>query len=154
MRAYLDANGGPFSSLEDVLSRHPLIGWEEATIGIQVADWLHRTAPIEAFAYRANSLVNQCLAVKAGIGLALLPCYLGDGDPDLARALPAPVTELAGELWIVTHADLKRTARVRAFFDIVGEALAREQSRFDGRDQLRDTAKSEPEKALGEAGLR
>lgn len=114
-------------------NRHALIGWEESTVGIQAADWLNRRAPVEAFAYRTNSLVNQFAAAKAGIGLALLPCYLGDGDTDLVRALPEPVPELAGELWIVTHADLKKTARVRAFFDTVGEGLAREQDRFDGR---------------------
>ena len=153
-RTYLDANGGAVSSPQEALDRHPLIGWEEATVGIQAADWLNRQVPIEAFAYRTNSLVNQCLAAKAGIGLALLPCYLGDGDADLARVLPDTVTELAGELWIVTHVDLKRTARVRAFFDIVGEALTREQSLFEGRDQLRDTANSEPENASGVAGLR
>jgi len=76
---------------------------------------------------------HQYTAAKAGIGLALLPCYLGEGDADLVRPLPDPVPELAGELWIVTHADLKRTARVRAFFEIVGEGLAREQDRFEGR---------------------
>jgi hypothetical protein len=43
------------------------------------------------------------------------------------------VPELAGELWIVTHSDLKRTARVRAFFDIVGEAIASERALFEGR---------------------
>lgn len=143
-RTYLDASGGAISSLEATLGHHPLIGWEEATVGIQAADWLNQQAPIEAFAYRTNSLVNQCLAAKAGIGLALLPCYLGDEDGDLARALPAPVPELAGELWIVTHADLKRTARVRAFFDIVGEALAREQNLFDGRGQLRNSTSNGP----------
>jgi DNA-binding transcriptional LysR family regulator len=58
---------------------------------------------------------------------------LGDEDADLVRALPGPVPDPAGELWIVTRADLKRTARVRAFFDLVGEGLAREHSLFDGR---------------------
>lgn len=132
-RAYLKANGGTFSSLDEALDRYGLIGWEETTVGIQAADWLNWRAPVEAFVYRTNSLVNQYAAAKAGIGLALLPCYLGEGDTDLARALPGPVPELAGELWIVTHADLKKTARVRAFFDIVGEGLVREQDRFDGR---------------------
>jgi DNA-binding transcriptional LysR family regulator len=130
-RSHLDANGGVVSSLH--LDRHALIGWEENTSGIQAADWLKRVAPIEAIAYRTNSLVNQFVAAKAGIGLALLPCYLGDGDPELVRARPDPLPELAGELWIVTHADLKRTARVRAFFDVVGEGLARERELFDGR---------------------
>jgi DNA-binding transcriptional LysR family regulator len=82
--------------------------------------------------YRTTSLVNQLTAVKAGIGLAVLPCYLGDPEPELMRALPVPLPELATELWIVTHADLKRTARVRAFFDMVGDALSRERKLLGG----------------------
>lgn len=116
----------------DDLGRHGVIGWEETAVGIRAADWLNRRVATESFVYRTNSLVNQMVAAKAGIGLALLPCYLGDRDADLARALADPVFELAGELWIVTHSDLKRTARVRAFFEIVGEAIARERGLFDG----------------------
>ncbi len=129
---YLDANDGRLSSLED-LSHHALIGWEENAAGIMAADWLGRTVPIDAFVYRTSSLVNQFAAAKAGIGMALLPCYLGDGDPGLCRALPVPIDELKGELWIVTHADLKGTARVRAFFEVVGEGLAAERDMFEGR---------------------
>jgi DNA-binding transcriptional LysR family regulator len=129
---YLEQRGGA-SSPED-LGRHALIGWEETAVGIMAADWLNRRVPGDAFVYRTNSLVNQFIAAKAGIGLALLPCYLGDDASDLARALPNPVPDLAGELWIVTHGDLRRTARVRAFFDIVGEGLAREHNLFAGRD--------------------
>ncbi|HEY4201560.1 MAG TPA: LysR family transcriptional regulator [Devosiaceae bacterium] len=129
--AYLEANGGVLSNSGDV-DRHPLIGWEETTSGIGAADWLLRTVPPKAFVYRTNSLVNQLVAAKAGIGIALLPCYLGDGETGVTRALPEPIPELEGELWIVTHADLKRTARVRAFFDVVGEGLAREGTLFEG----------------------
>jgi DNA-binding transcriptional LysR family regulator len=100
------------------------------------ADWLRRTAPSQAFVYRSSSLVNQLVAAKAGIGLALLPCYLGDDQDDVVRALVEPVPDLTGELWIVTHTDLKGTARVRAFFDIVGEGLARERRVFAGRADL------------------
>ena len=133
---YLEQRGEAASSPQDI-GRHALIGWEETAAGIMAADWINRMAPGDAFVYRTNSLVNQFTAAKAGIGLALLPCYLGDEDSDLARALPGPVPDLAGELWIVTHADLKRTARVRAFFDIVGEGLARERNLFDGQGRSR-----------------
>lgn len=133
---YLEASGGAISSADD-LGRHALIGWEETAVGIMAADWLNRRAPGDAFVYRTSSLVNQFSAAKAGIGLALLPCYLGDEDSDLVRALPGPVPDLAGELWIATHADLKKTARVRAFFDLVGEGLAREHELFDGRGRSR-----------------
>jgi DNA-binding transcriptional LysR family regulator len=128
---YLETNGGALSNADDVVCR-ALIGWEEATSGIGAADWLSRAAPEQAFVYRTNSLVNQLVAAKAGIGLALLPCYLGDGEAGVTRALPEPIDELEGELWIVTHADLKSTARVRAFFDLVGEGLLRQRELFEG----------------------
>jgi DNA-binding transcriptional LysR family regulator len=129
--AYLEATGGPLSNPSEI-DRHSLIGWEETTSGIGAADWLSRAAPSKAFVYRTNSLVNQLVAAKAGIGLALMPCYLADHDAGVARALAEPLKELEGELWIVTHADLKNTARVRAFFDLVGEGLIRERPLFEG----------------------
>jgi molybdate transport repressor ModE-like protein len=130
--AYLESNGGPLSNAGEV-DHHALIGWGETTSGIGAADWLLRRAPGEAFVYRTNSLLNQLVAARAGVGLALLPCYLGDGETHITRALREPISELEGELWIVTHADLKGTARVRAFFDLVGEGLSREKELFEGR---------------------
>lgn len=129
--SYLDANGGPLSTARNV-DRHALVGWEEPASSIAAAGWLSQAAPSEAFGYRTNSVVNQLVAAKAGIGLAVLPCYLGDSEAGVARAVPEPVAELSGELWIVSHADLKGTARVRAFFDLVGGGLARERELFEG----------------------
>ena len=100
--------------------------------GVNAADWLAAQIPASAVVYRTNSVVNQLVAAKAGIGLAVLPCYLGDPEPDLVRVLPEPVPELRRELWIVTHSDLKRTARVRAFFDVVGEGLVAERALLAG----------------------
>ena len=130
--AYLAEHGGPLST-KGALERHALIGWEDGTTDIQAAEWLSDAAPEAAFVYRANSLVNQLVAARLGIGLALLPCYLGDDDETLVRAMREPVSDLEGELWIVAHPDLKGTARVRAFFDVVGEGLSRERPVFEGR---------------------
>jgi DNA-binding transcriptional LysR family regulator len=129
--ALLRAIGGPLRRAEDLV-QHPLVGWEEEMSGVMAADWLRRVAPADGFVYRTSSLVNQLVAARAGIGLALLPCYLGDGQREIARAFRDPIAALKGELWIVTHVDLKGTARVRAFFDIVGEGLARERDAFAG----------------------
>lgn len=132
---HLAAHGAPADETE-ALRRLPVIGWEEEAAGIRAAEWLARSVPSEAIVYRTNSLVNQLIAAKAGMGLALLPCYLGDGDNGLVRALPGPVADLEGELWIVTHADLKATARVRAFFELVGGGLAQERDLFEGRKPM------------------
>jgi DNA-binding transcriptional LysR family regulator len=116
------------------LANHPLVGWEEGTAGINAADWMTEAVPDAAPVYRTNSLVNQLVAARAGIGLAALPCYLGDPEPGLARALPGgPVPALARELWIVTHQDLRRTARARAFFDAVTEGIETDRALVEGR---------------------
>ncbi len=133
------------ASVEDglrALSHLPVIGWEEGVRGINAAEWLGRHVPDTQIVYRTNSVVNQLVAAKAGLGAAVLPCYLGDPEPDLVRLLD-PVPDLSRELWIVTHADLRRTARVRAFLDIVGEALIAERALLTGMDRP-------PEQTTGE----
>lgn len=115
--------------------RFPMIGWEAGVTGINTAEWLSRHGADDSFVYRTSSLVNQLVAAKEGIGIAVLPCYLGDPEPDLVRLVPGPVPALDRELWIVTHADLRRTARVRAFFDVVGEGIAAARALLAGKGE-------------------
>jgi DNA-binding transcriptional LysR family regulator len=129
-RAYTARHGVPRSPAE--FARHALIGWDEAAATAPVLAWLERAAGGKPPVYRANSIVNQLRAAEAGIGLALLPCFLGDPSSALARALPPPA-ELARELWIATHRDLRRTARVRAFMEFVGAAMRRDRRLLEGR---------------------
>src|ERR687891_2040461 len=68
---------------------------------------------------------------RAGLRLAALPCFLGDRTPELVRELP-PESSLAGELWLVTHPDLRRTARVRAFMETLARGLRRERALLEG----------------------
>ena len=126
----------PLASTAD-LGCHPLIGWEEGTAGVNAAEWLAGIAPTEAVVYRTNSLVNQFVAARASMGLAVLPCYLGDPEPGLARALPGgPVPALSRELWMVTHQDLRRTARVRTFFNTLAEGIEADRALVEGRAPL------------------
>lgn len=108
------------------LGRHPgkhqVIGWGEATQPTKAATWIARHVPATAIGYRTGSPVNQFMAAKAGLGLALLPCYLGDADPGLVRVM-APLSDLTTELWQVTHRSLRDTARIRAFMDVVGDGI-------------------------------
>jgi DNA-binding transcriptional LysR family regulator len=129
-RAYATRHGAPRAPAE--LARHRLIGWDETSASSPALGWLERAAGGKAPVYRANSIVNQLRAVEAGIGLALLPCFLGDRSPGLMRIMPPP-PDLTRELWIATHRDLRRTARVRAFTEFVGAAIMRERPLLEGR---------------------
>jgi len=116
----------------DSLATLPFVGWTEDVRGIAAADFLADEIKPLKIVYRSNSLISQYRAARAGMGLAVLPCYLGDTDPLLVRIVPSPILALMRELWIVTHEDLKGTARIRAFLDVVGNGLAEQRSVFEG----------------------
>lgn len=109
---------------------HRFIGWDTAAVAA-AATWLAETVPGEAIVYRSSSLINQMMAVKAGIGMALLPCYLGDQEDDI-QSVSGPEAALTRELWLITHKDLRNTARVRAFFDVVGQGLIDRRELLEG----------------------
>lgn len=64
---------------------------------------------------------------------ALLPCYVGDLAPALRRLASKPLAEPRSALWLLTHDDLRRTARMRAVLDFLAKALASERALFEGR---------------------
>src|SRR5690606_1945844 len=82
--------------------------------------------------YRVNSVAAAIAAAKAGIGLAVLPCGLADLEPDLVQIAPLP-DSFTLDLWLLTHEDLRRTARIRAFLDFLATALAEEAPLMEGR---------------------
>ena len=76
-----------------------------------------------------NAAVFQCRASRAvqnaaveGLGLALLPCYVGDADPRLLRVTD-PFEWLDLDLWVLTHPDLRGAARVRAMMQFLYDDL-------------------------------
>jgi len=117
--------GGSFN-----FSRHTVIGWDEPA-RIVASDWIAAHVPAERIFLRNNSLVNQLMAARAGLGLALLPCYLADRDAGVQR-VSAVLPDLASELWIVTHQDLRHTARIRAFLSVIGDAIVAARRSFEG----------------------
>jgi DNA-binding transcriptional LysR family regulator len=113
------------------LGAHPWVGWEEGGLPSSLGRWMGQHVPAESLVYRANSMLNIFAACRAGIGLALLPCFLGDRAGELRRVTPLP-EDLSVDLWILTHPDIRRTARIRAVTDFLYRALSAERARLDG----------------------
>jgi len=105
------------------------VGWDEGLGPPGVAAWMRRHVPAAAVKYRANSLLNQFAAVRAGIGVGALPCFLGDRG--LARLAP-PEPDMASELWLLSHRDLRHSARVRALSDFLFRELRRHGAALAG----------------------
>ena len=87
-------------------------------------------APGRKLVFRCNSSLSLLAAVRAGMGVAILPLR-GREHPELVRLEgPEPVNH---ELWIVFHAELGRTPRVRAVIEWVDEVARRARSRLLGQ---------------------
>ena len=81
---------------------------------------------------------TQCSALRrqwpVAPGLRCCPCFVGRSVSGLTRLTP-PLPELEGELWLVTHPDLRTTARVRAFVDFCVDG-GRQAAEDYGRPRL------------------
>ncbi len=104
------------------------IGPDESMAYPAYERWLEQEGLVDLCRTRVNSVYGMLSATRAGLGLSILPCYLGENDPQLIRVGGA-VPSLATDLWILTHPDIRKTGRVRAFLDYV--AGFAETSHFD-----------------------
>ncbi|WP_394822424.1 LysR family transcriptional regulator [Pendulispora albinea] len=113
------------------LGKYRWIAPDESLSNTTVHRWMARKIPNESVVLHADSFVAMRAACAAGIGVAALPCYLGDLEPRIRR-VQGPIPSLASELWVLTHEDLRTATRIRAFSEFIGDALAGERELIQG----------------------
>ena len=113
------------------LAGHRWVGPDDSLAGTSVAQWMRSELPESEITLRADSLFGLRQAAQAGLGLAALPCYLGDTAPSLV-CMHRPIPAMETALWILTHEDLRHTARIRAFTDFAANAFSRRRSLLEG----------------------
>ena len=133
-RDYAAAHARPRSAAD--LRQHPIIGGGGDKIWPRYRAWLRRHRLEEAVTMQPSSSMGLLAAVRAGAGLAVLPSFVADRDPELVRCLD-PIAGEEFELWLLTHERLRHTPRVRAVMDFLGAALTRlaRQERIPDEDR-------------------
>jgi len=109
------------------------IGFAESLGPASSRRWIEANVDPGRIVAKANSAHCMLALALQGLGAALLPCYLGDRSPELVR-VGYPTPELDAGLWTLTHADLRRAARVRAFMDFASAELTKHRRAFEGED--------------------
>lgn len=129
------ADGAPAKDCAPGWAGHRWVAPDDTLAGSAAARWMRAEAPGAEVALRCDSLLGVRAAAEAGLGLAVLPCYLGDAAEGALRRVGKPLQGAAASLWVLTHEDLRRTGRVSAFTRFMAEALGRERDRLEGRRQ-------------------
>ncbi|MGP1357436.1 LysR family transcriptional regulator [Roseicyclus sp.] len=110
-KAYVDAHG-PLN--DDTLDSHRFIGPNEDTPRAPHYRWLMETVPDRNVVFRASDMRAAKEAVVAGIGIGFVASWDMDRTADLVDMLPT-LEEWSAKIWLVTHMDLHRTAKVQSF---------------------------------------
>ncbi|WP_368345604.1 LysR family transcriptional regulator [Pelagovum sp. HNIBRBA483] len=109
---YIERHGLPKS--EEELSDHWFVGHDSENNRAPFMRWLSGVVPRERVVFRTTEDVSSQLAILSGAGIGFLPCWTLREHPEMVQILP-PKQEWSAPLWLVTHVDLHRTAKVQAF---------------------------------------
>ena len=97
----------------------PWITYDDTMADLPQGRWIaerairDRQAPPQVMVNDAEAIFQS---VKAGLGRSLLPTFVGDREPGLARHSDAPAP-LSRELWLMVHPELRELARIRVVMD-------------------------------------
>ncbi|MBS7600873.1 LysR family transcriptional regulator [Pseudomonas sp. RC2C2] len=108
------------------------VSYSAALCGLKATSYVESRVAAEHIAYRTDSVAAASTAIAAGLGFGFLPCMLGDITPGLVRAGPV-VPELQDELWLLTHQDIRKSWRVKAFMTFCAAAVASQKPLVEGQ---------------------
>jgi DNA-binding transcriptional LysR family regulator len=112
------------------LSTLDWIRWGNAWRTIPPERWIDKHVPTG----NVRAVVNTNLAIEelaaAGLGVGFLACYTAEKDPRLKRV--GPTFDFGLAVWLLTHEDIRRTARIATFMKFVGDELASERRHIEG----------------------
>ncbi|WP_157201580.1 LysR family transcriptional regulator [Massilia sp. Root418] len=114
------------------LAAVPWVCLDDGFAHLASMQWLKERGLLARAAARCNSTVAVMRLAEQGMGLAMLPCYLGDACGALRRVLP-PQPQFRSDLWLLSHASTRGVARIGAVLDGLSEGLRQQADLFEGR---------------------
>lgn len=111
-RDYVTAHGMPAD--EAALKDHYFVGQDNLESRAPFQRWLKERVPYDRIVFRGTDMRVGEAAVIAGAGIGFMGTREAAHFPDLIQIMP-PREDWSAPLWLVTHVDLHRTAKVQAF---------------------------------------
>ncbi len=122
--AVYGAKGYLKNTKASTLPEHQWICLGESQERHRSVQWLQKVVPLAQVGYRIDGFASVARACADGLGFAVLPCFIGDSLAPLRR-VHEPIPDLASELWVLTHPDLRRTARIQTVLQFLYQELGK-----------------------------
>ncbi|WP_165795031.1 LysR family transcriptional regulator [Solimicrobium silvestre] len=98
------------------------ISWGQDWAHLPMVEWLAQQFKTQPAVLVSNSANAQIQAARHGIGIVMLPRYVGDVEPDL-REIELSKTKLCRDIWLVYHRDLKASSRVQVMREFLSTSI-------------------------------
>lgn len=114
----------------------PWLGFGGPISASSLGRWMEETSLTGEQVMRCNSFTILLALARLGTGCAVLPCFIGDAVAELRRVTSEPI-EFRNQLWLLSHADVLRSRRVRMVSDFLFESLHARRAIFEGETPTR-----------------
>lgn len=144
----------PYATAE-YLHKHPPIKCVDDLVGHRWIDYvddlifspqqfsLSKWLPALKPSLRSTSVIAQAQAVRAGLGIAVLPCFLGNVIDGLVPVLPDKV-DITRTFWLVAPPERRELARVKALWNYVRQVAEANEDFLMGRTTEITWTKADP----------
>jgi DNA-binding transcriptional LysR family regulator len=127
---YIRRHGMP-RSRED-LKDHVFVGYIEDLLAINAVKWLDDIIAVPKMSFHSNSIIAQCSAAVCGLGIALLPTFVGTGIAELQRILPDQIST-SREVWISVRTEQNYLTRIKGVIQFLKYIFDKDQAFLLGR---------------------
>ncbi|MFT4562828.1 MAG: DNA-binding transcriptional LysR family regulator [Gammaproteobacteria bacterium] len=105
------------------------IGWDDEE---RFPDWV-KASPFPQFPVysRFNNVLLQAEATRCGMGLGVLPCFVGDKIEGVIR-IPTCEPYHSFDIWVLSHPDLRDATRLRTFRAFIADVVEQEKGLLSG----------------------
>jgi len=116
--AYCTEMGRPKSPQE--FAKHRFVALEGHAARASFMPWVQRNIPDQSIAFSTHNAQVMGQAIRDGVGIGFLPQIDAKNIPQLTEVM-APREEWSAPVWICTHVDLNRSAKVQAFLEFLAK---------------------------------
>ncbi len=129
-RAYARRNGTP-GNIEEIAG-HDLLGYSGNIARHPGYKWFIAHADRARVVSYSNTVPNMIAVLRSGLGIGILPCFVGDPEDDLLRCFD-PLENLRADIWLVTSEKARAAPPVRAFIDFAVPRIQAWKDRLAGK---------------------
>jgi DNA-binding transcriptional LysR family regulator len=113
------------------LSQHQFIWYIDDLLPLPQLKQLDKLIGGPNIVFRSTNVTGQANAAATGLGLALLPCFVGDRMNTLTTVLPREIS-IIRDLWLTVHAELATQPEVQRLSEFLHTLVSAERHSLVG----------------------